>query len=173
MFCAALIRPEAPGDAAAVDALVLAAFGPGRRAKAAERLREGRRPEGGLSFVALDGDEIVGTVRLWRIAIGDAPALLLGPIAVAAARRDAGLGGALVEQACAAARARGEQTLLLVGDEPYFGRFGFRRAEGVVMPGPVDRGRVLIHRLDGAAADLAGPVTPRAPFDAPELGDRP
>src|SRR5262249_30723190 len=90
---------ERPNDAPAVERLILAAFRPGRFAKAAERLREGRRPDPSLSLVAWDGDCAVGCVRLWPIRIGETPALLLGPFAVDAAWRSQGLGAALIEQA--------------------------------------------------------------------------
>lgn len=134
------IEAETPADAPAVEALVLAAFGPGRFAKTAERLRERAAVVAG--FVARDGERPLGSVRLWSITIGGTPALFLGPIAVAAANRKAGLGADLV-QAClnwAADRGIG---VLLVGDTPYFGRFGFTVAPDVRLPGPVDPRRVL------------------------------
>ncbi len=134
------IAAEIPADAAVVEALVLDAFGPGRFAKTAERLREGASVASG--FVAREGDVAVGSVRLWRITIGGAPALFLGPIAVAADNRRAGLGAELV-QACLGWAAEQGQGVLLVGDSPYFGRFGFAVAPGVRLPGPVDPRRVL------------------------------
>lgn len=132
------IEMEAPGDAAAVEALVLAAFGPGRFAKTAERLREKARLVAG--FVAREDSRVIGSVRLWAVTVGDAQALLLGPIAVADDSRKAGLGAALV-QACV--HHAGETGVLLVGDLPYFGRFGFRHAPDARLPGPVDQRRVL------------------------------
>ena len=136
------IETESPGDAAAVEALVLAAFGPGRFAKTAERLRERARIAAG--FVTREDGRIVGSVRLWSITIGGEPALFLGPIAVAADSRKAGLGADLV-QACLTFAAGTGQGVLLVGDAPYFGRFGFTAVPGVRMPGPVDPRRLLWH----------------------------
>lgn len=154
------IRPEAPGDAPAVAALIAAAFGPGRYAKAAERLREGRAPDLVHSFVAWDGDRLAGAVRLWAITVGGEPCIFLGPIAVDPAWRSRGLGEALVETACEAAAAAGWKAVLLVGDAPYFGRMGFEPAPGADMPGPVDRRRVLARSLTPGhgAPTLAGPV---------------
>lgn len=132
------VEPEALGDAPAVDALVLAAFGPGRFAKTAERLREGTAPAHG--FVIRSEGRIIGSVRLWPVRIGEAPALFLGPIAVEAESRREGMGAALV-RACL--EAAGDSGVLLVGDPPYFGRFGFRPAPGARLPGPVDPRRVM------------------------------
>jgi len=153
------LRTERPADADAVAAVVAGAFGPGRFAKAAERLREGNRPILDLSFVAWNADRAVGSVRLWPIVVGSAAGLLLGPIAVDADHRGRGLGAALVERACDAARAAGHGFVLLVGDEAWFGAMGFaaRPAGAVVMPGPVDQRRVLVRALQtGFAAELAG-----------------
>lgn len=140
------IEIEAPADAAAVDRLVLAAFGPGRFAKTAERLRERARVAAG--FVARDGEAVIGSVRLWAITIGGTSALFLGPIAVSAASRRAGLGADLV-QACV--DHAGETGILLVGDLPWFSRFGFRPAPDARLPGPVDQRRVLWRGADEAA----------------------
>jgi predicted N-acetyltransferase YhbS len=145
------IEIEAPADAVAVEALVLAAFGPGRFAKTAERLRERAHMVAG--FVARDGEGLIGSVRLWAITIGGAPALFLGPIAVASDNRKAGLGADLV-QACL--DHAGESGVLLVGDLPYFGRFGFMSALKARLAGPVDQGRVL-WRGEG---EPEGPVLP-------------
>jgi predicted N-acetyltransferase YhbS len=134
------IQVETAADAPAVEALVLAAFGPGRFAKTAERLRE--RAPLATGFVARDGAELLGSVRLWSITVGGTPALFLGPIAVAADNRRAGLGAELV-QACLAWAAEAGQGVLLVGDGPYFGRFGFAAAPDVRLRGPVDQRRVL------------------------------
>lgn len=144
---------ETPGDAAAIDDLVLAAFGPGRFAKTAERLRE--RAGIAVGFVAREGSQVVGSVRLWRIRVGATPALFLGPIAVAAEYRKGGLGAALV--AACVERAGVDRTgILLVGDTDYFGRFGFAPAREVALPGPVD-GHRLLWRGEGV---VSGPVTP-------------
>ena len=153
---------ERPQDAPVVERIIARAFGPGRYAKAAERLREGNRPLLELSFVAWTDGRPVGCVRLWPVRIGAAPALLLGPIAVDADQRSNGLGAALVERACEAARVAGHALVILVGDMPFFGPLGFSAAPmaRVAMPGPVDQRRVLARALKaGADAMLAGPVT--------------
>jgi predicted N-acetyltransferase YhbS len=142
---------ERPQDAPAVDALILRAFGPGRFAKAAERLREGREPAYELSFVAWEHGRIVGVVRQWAVKVGETPAVFLGPIAVETTHRSAGLGAALVERACAAATKAGHEVIVLVGDTPFFGPLGFVVAPHVAMPGPVDRRRVLARPLTPAA----------------------
>lgn len=135
------IEAEHPSDAASVEALVLAAFGPGRFAKTAERLRE--RATCAAGFVAREGGRVIGSVRLWAVTVGETPALFLGPIAVDAAQRSAGLGADLVEACIAHATASGSAGVLLVGDPPYFGRFGFVAAPDVTLPGPVDPRRLL------------------------------
>jgi len=150
---------ERPQDADAVERLVLRAFGPGRFAKAAERLREGRSPRLDLSMTAWDGRELVGSVRQWTVRVGETPAIFLGPIAVEESYRSHGVGAALVELACAAASDAGYGAIVLVGDVPFFVPLGFAPAPGVVMPGPVDQGRVLARALTpGAQAGLQGLV---------------
>ncbi|HEX5776163.1 MAG TPA: N-acetyltransferase [Caulobacteraceae bacterium] len=155
-----LIRNEEPRDAQGVAALVERAFGPGRYAKAAERLREGNTHRQDLSFVAEIDGRLAGSVRLWPIRIGGQPAMLLGPIAVDADQRGNGLGQTLVEHACDAAKAAGVAAVLLVGDAPWFERTGFGHALEAIMPGPVDQRRVLVRVLGDDAGDLSGPVTP-------------
>jgi predicted N-acetyltransferase YhbS len=155
------LAAERPQDADAVERLVLRAFGPGRFAKAAERLREGRAPALALSVTAWEDGELVGSVRQWTVKVGDRPAIFLGPIAVEREHRRHGLGAALVERACEAAAGAGHDLIVLVGDVPFFGPLGFVAAPGVVMPGPVDQRRVLTRALKPAAADgLKGAVTP-------------
>jgi predicted N-acetyltransferase YhbS len=150
---------ERPQDADAVERLVMRAFGPGRFAKAAERLREGRSPRLDLSIMAWDGGALVGCVRQWAVRVGDTPAIFLGPIAVEEDYRSHGVGAALIERACAAALAGGHGAIVLVGDMPFFGPLGFAPAPGVVIPGPVDQRRVLSKALaPGAVAGLKGPV---------------
>lgn len=155
-----LVR-ETPAMETAVTALIDRVFGPGRFAKSSERLREGNALLSDCSFVALRGGRPVGCVRMWPVTIGGRPVAFLGPLAVDPDERSAGLGQALVESACEAARAAGWRAVLLVGDGPYFGRIGFTNAHtaGVVMPGPVDQRRVLLLplRQDGDEG-LAGPV---------------
>ena len=154
-------RPELPADAPLIAALIDRAFGPGRHAKAADRLREGNTLIPDLSFTAWDGETLVGSVRLWPVAIGGASVVFLGPIAVEAQLRKHRIGQTLVEMACEAAAA-GWRAVLLVGDAPYFGRVGFDAApaKAVRMPGPVDQRRVLLKALrEGGADGLAGLVT--------------
>ncbi|HEY3887079.1 MAG TPA: N-acetyltransferase [Caulobacteraceae bacterium] len=157
---------ERPKDAGAVDALIERAFGPGRYAKAAERLREHNLPLLDLSYVAWSEGVLVGCVRMWPIRIGTMPAVLLGPFAVEPEWRSRGLGAALIECACEAAEAAGHGLILLVGDAPYFEPLGFQIVPPgrIVMPGPVDPRRVMF-RAFSAGADLAGEVlaAPGAP----------
>ncbi|HZC17808.1 MAG TPA: N-acetyltransferase [Caulobacteraceae bacterium] len=150
---------EQAHDAALVDALIERAFGPGRYAKAAERLREHNRPLPYISYVAFCGGALVGCVRMWPIRIGAAPAVLLGPFAVEPDWRSRGLGAALIERARAAAKAAGHGLILLVGDAPYFEALGFQVVPKgrIVMPGPVDPDRVMFISFTGDA-DLAGMV---------------
>lgn len=147
------IVTERPDDAPLVEALVLRAFGPGRFAKAAERLREGRAPLLELSFVAWDGGRLVGCARQWAARVGGTPAIFFGPIAVDPAYRSQGLGAALTERACDAAASAGHALIVLVGDMPFFGPLGFAPAPKVTMPGPVDQRRVLARALQPGAAD--------------------
>jgi predicted N-acetyltransferase YhbS len=149
------IRPERPQDRALADALIAEAFGPGRFAKAAERLRESNAPDSDLSLMAWEGDEAAGCVRMWPVHIGARPAILLGPFAVASGRRKRGLGAALVDAACLAAAAAGHQVVLLVGDAPFFQRLGFEPVPPgrLRMPGPVSPARVM-WAVDGLGGDV-------------------
>ena len=151
------LRPETPGDAANIEALLDHAFGPGRFVKVSERVREFARFRPDLSFCAVEAGKVVGVVRLWDIHIGATPALFLGPLAVHSGRRLDGLGGRLVQCAGEAADTRGEGPILLVGDAPYFERFGYSAdsTQGIHLPGPVDPRRVLAR---GASGPLEGPV---------------
>ena len=155
------LAPERAGDAARVDALIAEAFGPGRYAKTAERLREGAVLDRACSFVAWCGPDTVGAVRLWPVTVGGAPALFLGPIAVHPRWRRRGLGALLVERACEAAADRGEARVLLVGDRPFFEPLGFVPVEPgrLALPGPVNLARVLWRELrPGACEGVAGAV---------------
>ncbi len=155
------IRPERDEDSIAVEALIDAAFGPGRLVKAAERLREGRRPRLDLSFAAWEGGALAGCVRQWDIRVGERPVIFLGPIVVEPAWRSHGLGAALIERACDAVWASGHDVILLVGDAPFFGPLGFEAvpAGRITLPGPVDPRRVLAKGRDaGAATALSGLV---------------
>ena len=150
-----VITPEAAADADQVRALVDRVFGPGRYARAAERLREGNHVLRELSFVAREGDRLVGTVRLWPVRIGSAKTLLLGPIAVDPEARRRGLGVALSARACDAAAAAGHDRVVLVGDLAFFERIGFQSLEPgrIRMPGPADPRRVLVRALTPGAWD--------------------
>jgi predicted N-acetyltransferase YhbS len=150
---------EPPELASEIEALLDRAFGPGRFAKSSERVREFAEFAPELSFCALEAGRLLGVVRMWRVAAGEQPVTFLGPLAVDATQRKAGLGGLLISRAYHAAAAAGEAGVLLVGDPPYFGRFGFKAAPGVVMPGPADPRRVLFKGEAGLA--LSGPVRPR------------
>ena len=157
------ILPETADDALAIERLHERTFGPGRYAKTAYRIREGagHRPE--LSFTARIGTLLVGSVWLTPIRIGSAPALLLGPLTVEPPFRERGIGQALIERALAEAKKTGHRLVVLVGDEPYYGKCGFKPiAKGLVtMPGPVDPARLLICELaEGAFAGVTGPIRP-------------
>ena len=154
---AIVVAAERPGDVAAREALLDAAFGSARFGKTSQKLRRGRLPADGLSLVARHGDAIVGTVRLWHVAAGCTPALLLGPLAVDARYRGHGIGVLLTREAIERARARGHAAILLVGDAPYYARFGFSRdhTRGLRMPGPVEDDRFLGLELRAGALSQA------------------
>ena len=149
------ILPEPLALRAEVDALIERAFGPGRYAKTAERLREGNTIRPDLSFVAVSAGAVVGAVRLWPVVVGDARGVFLGPIAVEGGWRKHGLGAALIDKACAAALAAGEHFILLVGDMPLFGPHGFETVPTgrVILPGPVDTRRILWRALTDQGLD--------------------
>jgi predicted N-acetyltransferase YhbS len=157
------ILPETAEDASAIDRLHERTFGPGRYARSAYRIREGREHLLDLSFTARIGTLLVGSVRLTPICIGETPALLLGPLTVEPPFRERGIGQALIARALAEAKAEGHRLVVLVGDEPYYGRNGFKRIPKgqAVMPGPVDPARVLVCELsEGAFANVSGPIRP-------------
>lgn len=157
------ILPETQADTAAVERLHERTFGPGAYARTAYRIRERAAHHRDLSFLARIGTLLVGSVRLTAIRIGDAKALLLGPLTVEPPFRDRGIGLELMERALAEARARGYTLVLLVGDEPYYARAGFKRVPrgSAVMPGPVDPARLLVAELEPGAFDgVSGPVRP-------------
>jgi predicted N-acetyltransferase YhbS len=157
------ILPETTDDALAIERLHERTFGPGRYAKTAYRLREGAPHILDLSFTARVGTLLVGSVRLSPIRIGETEALLLGPLTVEPPFREHGIGQALIERALSAAKAKGHRLVVLVGDEPYYGKCGFQRTPKgrVVMPGPVDPARLLVCELAaGAFADVSGPIRP-------------
>ena len=155
------ISLEAQGDAAAIERLNERAFGPGRYAKTAYRLREQVAHSLDLSFTARVGTLLVGSVRLSPVRIGEAKALLLGPLTVEPPFRDRGVGQALIARALEEARAKGHRLVILIGDEPYYGKCGFKKIPPgrVTMPGPVDPDRLLVAELaEGASEGLSGTV---------------
>ena len=158
------IRKEFHRDVEARETLLDRCFGDARFQKAAERLREGRLPAHGLSFVASDRGRVVGTARLWNVSAGPArPALLLGPIAVHCDHRCRGLGAALVQRALEDAKRLGHRAVMLVGDAPYYERFGFaaETTGGLWLPGRYDANRFLALELQpGALAGARGLVSP-------------
>lgn len=152
------IRQERLADENAREDLLDRAYGPSRFIKTSERLREGRMPARGLSLVATEGRRAIGTVRLWNIAAGPGrAALLLGPLAVDPGKRSNGVGAALMSRVIEAAKALGHQVVLLVGDAPYYGRFGFSadKTGSLWMPGPYEQARLLGLELVPGALDEA------------------
>jgi predicted N-acetyltransferase YhbS len=152
------IRQERPADVPAREGLLDLSFGEGRVAKTSERLREGRLPVDGLSFVAVEHGRLIGSVRLWHVTAGPGrPALLLGPLAVSSDRRKRGIGSSLMRRGLRDARRLGHRALILVGDAPYYGRFGFAADKtGMLwLPGPYERDRFLALELEPAALDGA------------------
>ncbi|WP_322514261.1 N-acetyltransferase [Rhodopseudomonas palustris] len=157
------ILPETPNDAQPIERLHERTFGPGRFVLSAYRLREHVDHINALSFTARIGTLLVGSVRQLPILIGDTPALLLGPLTVEPPFRARGVGRALLDRALADAKAQGHKLILLVGDEPYYSRVGFKKIPKgrVTMPGPVDANRLLVIELaDGAFEDVGGPIRP-------------
>jgi predicted N-acetyltransferase YhbS len=154
------LRPEGPGDRWEVEALYDLCFAPGREALSSYRLREGVPPVADLCLVAVDTGAIAGAIRFWPVRIGEARALLLGPVAVHPTHQGEGIGAWLIRDGMARARAQGWPRMMLVGDAPYYGRFGFRRLSGVAMPPPTNPERVLGLELQPGAWDhVTGEVT--------------
>jgi predicted N-acetyltransferase YhbS len=151
--------PEQPAHDPEIEHINAEAFGPGRFARAAYRIREGGPHERALSFVALYEGAVIGSVRLTRVAAGKGRALLLGPLAVRPAYKNLGIGRRLVRIAVEAAEKAGAAAVVLVGDEPYYGPLGFRRIPRgqIEMPRPVDLDRILAVELKpGAVVTLRG-----------------
>jgi len=158
------ITPEVAADLPAREALLDRAFGRReRRRKTSERLRDGRLPAEGLAFSARNRrGRLIGTLRLWDITAGSArPALLLGPLAVDCSYQKRGIGAELMRHALGEAKRRGHKAVLLVGDAPYYGRFGFAReaAQGLSLPGPVELERFLgLELVEGSLKDAEGVI---------------
>jgi predicted N-acetyltransferase YhbS len=164
------IRAERASDVVAREALLDACFGASRHKRTCQRLRDGRAPAEGLALsVVRQGrqDRLVGTVRLWHVSAGGVPALVLGPLAVDASCRDLGIGAVLMQHALAAAKARGHGAVILLGDAPYYARFGFSalKTGELSLPGPFERDRLLGLELREGALDGAWGLI--APTGAP------
>jgi predicted N-acetyltransferase YhbS len=156
-----VLELAADDDADPIERLNERVFGPGRFARTAYRIRETTATDPTLSFVARVGTLLVGASAMTPIAIGDAPALLLGPLIVEPVFRSQGIGEALVKRSLEAAKAAGWKLVILVGDEPYYGRMGFQRAPKgrLSLPGPVDPERLLYCELEpDALAAAKGPA---------------
>lgn len=152
------ISEETAEDWWEVEALFDLAFAPGRTALSSYRLRDGVPPVAGLSLVLRDAGALAGAIRVWPVWVGTAPALLVGPIAVHPTRQGEGLGALLIQESLS--RARGWDRAMLVGDAPYYGRFGFSRLAGVEMPPPTNPERILGRALTPGAWDgVTGKVT--------------
>jgi predicted N-acetyltransferase YhbS len=164
-----VIAEEQAGDAARREALLDAAFGRKERfAKTCQRLRDGRLPARGLSLVARKNGAFVGTLRMWHVDAGVVPALLLGPLAVSSVQRSQGIGGLLMDEALTRAAELGHRAVILIGDAPYYSRFGFSRVHtlNLAMPGPIDDIRFLGLELEsGALRTAQGLVSPTGVLD--------
>ena len=157
-------------NAASLDALLDLCFGPGRLARTAERLREGNVAVAEYHFCAQDSDgSLMGSINFWPVCIGDAPALLLGPLAVHPAHQGLGLGEQLMQKGLGAVDKARFPFVLLVGDLPYYERAGFQIAPRAVrLPGPVDPSRLLVKGMvsDSPKADSPKADSPKA--DSPK-----
>lgn len=157
------ILAETAADALPIERLHERTFGPGRYVLSAYRLREHVDHRFDLSFTARIGTLLVGSVRQLPIVVGDTPALLLGPLTVEPPFRSRGVGRALLDRALGEARAKGHRLVLLVGDEPYYSRVGFKRVPKgrATMPGPVDYDRLLVAELvEEAFEGVSGAIRP-------------
>src|SRR5215470_19697654 len=157
------IRAEKASDVVAREALLDACFGENRHMRTCQRLRDGRAPAEGLAFSAVHQGRLVGTLRLWHVSAGGIPALVLGPLAVEEASRKLGAGTALMDHALAAATARGHRAVILLGDAPYYARFGFTAAKTgeLSLPGPFERDRLLgLEFAQGALDGVSGLIVP-------------
>jgi predicted N-acetyltransferase YhbS len=151
------VRAERGSDVAARDSLLDVCFGAARHARTCQRLRDGRLPAEGLAFAAVHQGRLVGTIRLWHVDAGGRAALMLGPLAVDPAVRELGIGAALMDHAIAAAKALGHGAIALLGDAPYYSRFGFSPDQmgNLALPGPFERDRLLGLEMKPGALDGA------------------
>ena len=155
------LAEETAEDGWEVETLLDLCFAPGRDALSSYRLRDGVGRVAELCLVARDADgTLAAAIRYWPVRVGGQPVLLLGPIAVHPTRQGEGLGGLLMTESMAEAVRQGWRRVLLVGDAPYYRRFGFRKLAGVIMPPPTNPDRVLGRSLGAEAWDgVTGPVT--------------
>ncbi len=170
-----VIRGERALDVVAREALLDACFGDNRHLRTCQRLRDGRTPAEGLALSAVrQGRQarLVGTLRLWHVSAGGIPALVLGPLAVDPSCRKLGVGAALMKHALAAAKARGHGAVILLGDAPYYARFGFSalKTAELSLPGPFERERLLGLELRDGALDSAWGMIAPAGAAAPKTG---
>ena len=169
-----VIRAERASDVVARETLLDACFGVNRQLRTCQRLRDGRAPAEGLALSVVRQGRLVGTLRLWHVSAGGARALVLGPLAVDPLCRELGLGAALMNDALAAAKRRGHGAVILLGDAPYYGRFGFStlRTGELSLPGPFERDRLLgIELREGALDGACGMIVPTgAPAENPARG---
>jgi predicted N-acetyltransferase YhbS len=169
------IRAERASDVVAREALLDACFGENRHTRTCQRLRDGRAPAEGLALSALAQGRLVGTLRLWHVSAGGVPALVLGPLAVDPSCRDLGVGSALMERALTAAKARGHGAVVLLGDAPYYARFGFSglKTTELSLPGPFERDRLLgLELRDGALDGAWGMIAPAGASASPTRARR-
>ena len=152
-----VVRSERASYVVAREALLDASFGDNRHLRTCQRLRDGQAPAEGLALSAVSQGRLVGTVRLWHVSAGGTRALMLGPLAVDETCRKLGVGAALITRALAAAKARGHRAVILLGDAPYYARFGFSAAKTgeLLLPGPFERDRLLGLELSDGALDRA------------------
>lgn len=155
------LSSERPEDGWEVETLYDLCFAPGREGLSSYRLREGVAPVAALSLVARDEfDELAGAIRYWPVQVGGHAALLLGPVAVHPTRQGEGVGGLLIRESLALAAQAGWARVMLVGDAPYYARFGFEPLTGVEMPPPTNPVRVLGQALGPQAwRNVVGKVT--------------
>jgi predicted N-acetyltransferase YhbS len=157
------IRAERGSDVAAREALLDVCFGASRHARTCQRLRDGRLPAEGLAFSAVRQGRLVGTIRLWHVDAGGQAALMLGPLAVDPEFRALGIGATLMKHAIKAAKARGHGAVILLGDAPYYSRFGFvpEKMAALALPGPFERERLLgLELREGALDGAFGMIVP-------------
>ena len=164
------IRAERASDVVAREALLDACFGENRHLRTCQRLRDGRAPAEGLAFSAMAEGHLVGTLRLWHVSAGGCQALMLGPLAVEASSRKLGVGTALITCALAAAKARGHRAVILLGDAPYYARFGFsvQKTGELSLPDPFEQERLLAVELVEGALDGAWGMSAATGAPAPK-----